>query len=385
MSAADFTALSAALAEGGFYRPVLVIDRDRLDANAGIVRNGLAPGRALRLVDKSLPSLQLLGRLMDLLGTRKVMTFHLPIAENVLLTFPDADLLFGKPIPAEALRQYFATAAPEACDAMTTRVVHLVDSLERLQAYHAIAQGTGRSLRIAFEVDVGLHRGGFADPDELGQALAHLRAGGNLSCEGIMGYEAHIHSVPGLFGNERAAVARRFSAFCDLLAPRERTILNTGGSHTVLGYDGKTAANEFSMGSGFLLPTDFEGGELAALLPALFIATPILKTVEPRLPGPAFLTSAMQAIGKFPRHGCFLYGGKWMAKPVYPPGMRENMLWGLSSNQQFMGLDQPLDPRKTPFAFFRQTQSEAVLQQFGPIAIYSAGRIVDSWAPLPAG
>ncbi len=52
---AYFNTLSAALAEAGLHRPLLVIDRDRLDANVAAVRAGLAADLSLRLVDKSLP------------------------------------------------------------------------------------------------------------------------------------------------------------------------------------------------------------------------------------------------------------------------------------------------------------------------------------------
>ena len=79
----------------------------------------------------------------------------------------------------------------------------------------------------------------------------------------------------------------------------------------------------------------------------------------------------------------YLYGGKWMAEPAFPEGMETNGLLGLSSNQQFMGL--PVDATAKPddHAFLRPTQSEAVLQQFGSIAVFSAGRITGRWPALP--
>ena len=152
-----------------------------------------------------------------------------------------------------------------------------------------------------------------------------------------------------------------------------------------LGYGPEAPANEISMGSGFLQPTDFEGGELVDLSPALFIATPVLKIVEARLPGPALLTRMMQASGRFPRKGCFVYGGKWMAKPAWPADLRENSLWGTSSNQQFFALGDASCLKEDDYAFFRPTQSEAVLQQFGPVLVFEDGNIVDEWHPLPPG
>ena len=93
----------------------------------------------------------------------------------------------------------------------------------------------------------------------------------------------------------------------------------------------------------------------------------------------------MLRLGKLPARGCFTYGGKWMARPVFPPGLRENRLWGTSSNQQFFELAASDGIAEDDFVFLRPTQSEAVLQQFGPIAIYRRGRIEGWWHPLPPG
>ncbi|TGV77349.1 DSD1 family PLP-dependent enzyme, partial [Mesorhizobium sp. M2D.F.Ca.ET.145.01.1.1] len=60
-------------------------------------------------------------------------------------------------------------------------------------------------------------------------------------------------------------------------------------------------------------------------------------------------------------------------------------LLGLSSNQQFMGLPAEAVVRPGDHALLRPTQSEAVLQQLGPIAVLSRGRIVDRWPVLPMG
>jgi D-serine deaminase-like pyridoxal phosphate-dependent protein len=74
-----------------------------------------------------------------------------------------------------------------------------------------------------------------------------------------------------------------------------------------------------------------------------------------------------------------------MAKPAHPPGLRENRLWGTSSNQQFMELGPDDRIEEDDFVFLRPTQSEGVLQQFGPVAVYRDGRIADYWQPLPTG
>ncbi|TPN54111.1 DSD1 family PLP-dependent enzyme [Mesorhizobium sp. B1-1-9] len=380
MMSAYFATLSEALKQAGIFQPCLLLDRDRLDSNIALVKARLDPGLAVRLVDKSLACLPLLSHIGKALGTDRFMTFHPPISEAVLNAFPDADLLYGKPMPVAAARAMLSKGEVDR-----TRICWLIDTQERLAEYGALAAELDVDLRIAFEIDVGLHRGGFADPAALSQALKGLSGHKRLRCEGVMAYEAHAPHIPGLFGGPARALARaseRATAFVACLGAGQRGILNIGGSKTALLHRGGMA-NEVSMGSAFVLPGDFDTPGLDGFQPAAFIATPILKVVEPMLPGPPAVSRLLRALGRFPRKGCYLYGGKWMAEPAFPRGMTTNGLLGLSSNQQFMGLPADAVVRPGDYAFLRPTQSETVLQQFGPIAVLSGGKIVDRWPVLP--
>ncbi|MBN9218418.1 MAG: alanine racemase [Mesorhizobium sp.] len=375
-----FAGLSDALRQAGIFQPCLLLDRDRLDRNIALVKERLDPGLAVRLVDKSLACLPLLAHIAKALAAHRFMTFHPPISAAVLNAFPSADFLYGKPMPVQAARAVLAQGATD-----WKRVCWLIDSQERLAEYGALAAELGIELRIAFEIDVGLHRGGFAEPEALSQALKTLSDYKGLRCEGVMAYEAHAPHIPGLFGGPARALAQaseRAAAFVACLGAGQRHILNIGGSKTALLHHGGIA-NEVSMGSAFVLPGDFDTPGLDGFQPASFIATPILKVVEPMLPGPPAVSRMLQALGRFPRKGCYLYGGKWMAEPVFPEGMSTNGLLGLSSNQQFMGLPADTMAKPSDYAFLRPTQSEAVLQQFGPIVVLSGGRIVDRWPVLP--
>ncbi|MGR6431688.1 alanine racemase [Rhizobium sp. PAMB 3174] len=386
--AAYFERLGTALREAGIFRPTLVLDRDRLDGNIDVLLRGKPRGLPLRLVDKSLPSIPLLSHLMARTGTTRIMSFHLPVTLAVLEAFPDADILYGKPLPAGALASLLSQAGADEAERLVARTVFLVDTVERLDAFARLAAERGMTFRIALEVNTGMHRGGFETPDAVRIAAQRVTGQGGLKLEGLMAYEAHVPEIPGLFGGpagEAQKVTARIAAFAAALPPDCRGILNTGGSKTVLALGDAGAANEISVGSAFVKPTDFDLPSLAALKPALFIATPVLKVLDTRLPGPLAITRLLQALRLFPRKGCFLYGGKWMAKPVHPAGMKESGIWGLSSNQQLMALpdDCPLAPDE--FTFFRPTQSEAVMQQFGPLAVFSGGRIEAMWPVLPPG
>ncbi|RUW68368.1 MULTISPECIES: alanine racemase [unclassified Mesorhizobium] len=375
---AYFADLSEALRQAGIFQPALVLDRDRLDRNIALVKERLAPGLAVRLVDKSLACMPLLQHIAGGLGSSRFMTFHPPITQAVLDAFPEADLLYGKPMPVGA-----ASGALTKGGAGWSRVCWLIDTEQRLAEYGGLAAELGTDLRFAFEVDVGLHRGGFASPED----IKALTIPNGLRCEGIMAYEAHAPEIPGLFGGQGGALRKAQALaeeFADSLGEDQRRILNIGGSKTALLHHGGVA-NEVSIGSAFVLPSDFDVPGLDGLQPAAFIATPILKVVEPVLPGPASVSRMLTALGLFPRKGCYLYGGKWMAGPVFPQGMKVNGLMGLSSNQQFMALPTGADVKPGDYAFLRPTQSEAVLQHFGSIAVFSGGRIVERWPALPMG
>jgi D-serine deaminase-like pyridoxal phosphate-dependent protein len=376
---AYFAEMSKALLAADIYRPCLVLDRDRLDANIAQVKQRLAPGLAVRLVDKSLPCVPLLSYIAKALDTNRFMTFHPPVTQAVLDAFPEGDMLYGKPMPAGAAK----AALTRGGAGWWSRVCWLIDTPRRLAEYGALAAELSTELRFAFEVDVGLHRGGFASPSEI-KALTMPKG---LRCEGIMAYEAHAPEIPGLFGGAAKALEKASTLAAEFVAglePDQRRILNIGGSKTALLHGGG-AANEVSMGSAFVLPSDFDKPGLDGFQPAAFIATPILKVAAAALPGPAWASKAFQALGLFPRKGCYLYGGKWMADPVFPEGMKTNGLMGFSSNQQFMGLPVSAEVKPGDYAFLRPTQSEAVLQHFGAIAVFSDGRIADSWPVLPMG
>jgi D-serine deaminase-like pyridoxal phosphate-dependent protein len=108
---AYFATLSQVLKQAGIFQPCLLLDRDRLDSNIALVKARLDPGLAVRLVDKSLACLPLLSHIGKALGTDRFMTFHPPISEAVLKAFPDADLLYGKPMPVSAARAAMAKGA----------------------------------------------------------------------------------------------------------------------------------------------------------------------------------------------------------------------------------------------------------------------------------
>jgi D-serine deaminase-like pyridoxal phosphate-dependent protein len=98
-----------------------------------------------------------------------------------------------------------------------------------------------------------------------------------------------------------------------------------------------------------------------------------------------FLSAWTRLTSRLPgqrRDSLFLYGGRWMAKPDWPRGMAPHALYGLSSNQQLMTVPARSEIAVDDWAFFRPTQSEAVLLQFGDLQVARDGVLREQWPVL---
>jgi len=385
-----FRSVEQALHMAGVTQPTLVVDRRRFDRNLEKVLTFLPNGMGLRIVAKSLPSMPLLRRCLDAAGANRLMTFNLPMLIQIAEEMPDADQLLGKPFPIAAAAAFFRQQiAPENLD----RVHWLVDTPERLGQYENLASDIDRVLDIVLEIDVGLHRGGFVPGPALVAALEVLRESGHLRFGGFMGYEAHVAKIPSFAGwrdrvHRRAlaiyAAANRAAADVLGAATVEASLRNTAGSQTFTRYRDTRIANDLSLGSALVKPTDFDHESLADLEPAMFIAAPVLKTVDAVLvPGLEWLLRARNLVTGGGRKAVYIHGGNWKAVPVDPPGTAYHNTFGRSSNQEMLTIPRSAAVNADDFLFFRPTQSEAVMQHFGDIAVFDDDRIVDWWPALP--
>ena len=388
-----FSALNQALKTAGIATPTMVIDRERLHANAGHVQAHVQGRLQLRLVNKSLPCLSLLDELAKLTGTSRQMAFNLPYLQLLTQQRPHTQVLLGKPLPVAAAARFYAAAPTSGFDA-SRQLQWLVDTPERLKQYRDLARGLKQPLRVNIEIDVGLHRGGVSDLDGMKQMVQLIQEEPLLQWSGLMGYDAHTEKIPdvaGLRDKARLHAKQTYQRFADFMRAsplqkeRETLTLNTGGSPSFKLHDGSGAANEVAVGSAMVKPTDFDTPLLTDLVPAAFIATPLLKTGPFVAPdGVEELSAAAGWWDPNQRHAHFIYGGQWLARPESPAGLSPSGLIGPSSNQQILLGSGKQALRPDDFVFLRPTQSEAVLQQFGDIAVYEKGRITEMWPVFPA-
>ncbi len=390
-----FSTLNKLLKAKGPGRPSLIVDRARMNHNIDCLVRSVGLKKTYRVVVKSLPSIDLLRYVMDRANTRALMVFHQPFLNLIAESFPDSDVLLGKPMPVQAARTFYAQHADAAATSSSisttgqsfdpaTQLQWLVDSPARLAEYQALAQTLRTRLRINLEIDVGLHRGGLEDPATLKAMLAVIANDpAHLSFSGLMGYEPHLTGLQASLDHPAVQqVLTRYQAFIEVAEnagydPAELT-LNGAGSHTLGIYEQDQTMNDLAAGSGVVKPTDFDTHHLREHLPATFIAAPVLKTYDRlHVAGEPWFASALEWWNPNLKHVHYIYGGYWKARYVSPRGIPEPLYH--STNQEPFTTSARGALAVGDYAFLRPTQSERVLAQFGDLLVVEDGQLVERW------
>lgn len=406
---AYFDSLQAALKSRKLDHPVAIIDLDRVDANLGEIRRVLGQDYKLRATAKSLPSYELLEYVLSATSSRRVMEFHgpflRPLCERLSVSAP-LDVLLGKPLPESELVSFLAQAPT-----LKQVTVHwLIDTPERLAAYAEVAEKNGVQLSIVFEIDVGLHRGGIREPEELLSLVKKaLEDPSHLRVSGVLGYEGHVPHAPPLFRSTEAAQQAAFvdsmhslQRFIDPLKQQFPALVNSqflidaGGSKTYPRYrtqevknPSAALVNELAIGSAILKPADFDVPMLDKHQPAIFIAEPVLKRISPaHLPFSDAVGALWRAWNPNRQDAVFVYGGGWDMQPAYPAGLFSNPLYNdrpadnRIPNQTLLNVGRHHPIKAGDYVFYRPLQSD-VLMQFEEILVVRGGAIVTTWHPLP--
>jgi D-serine deaminase-like pyridoxal phosphate-dependent protein len=380
-----FQQVSDALDRAGLAQPSMVIDKAILQKNIAVLKNNIGNRYNYRVVAKSLPSLPLLETVMAGADTNRLMLFHQPFINQVASRLPEADVLLGKPMPVAAAANFYKNYNGQGFDA-ARQLQWLIDSPARLRQYQQLAHQLGVSMLINIELDVGLHRGGVKEDSDLAEMLKIIEADPNLTFSGLMGYEPHVAKVP---GNKLAERDKAMAVYSGKVAAAQQVLgrsidnltLNAAGSPTYHYYlDGEFPPNELSAGSCLVKPTDFDIPTLADHQPAAFVATPVIKALDhTEIPGFDSVGKLMAMWNPNRAKTFFTYGGYWKANPESPAGLSVNPLFGRSTNQEMHNGSSNINLQPDDWIFLRPNQSEFVFLQFGDIAVYDKGEIVDSW------
>lgn len=389
---AYFKNLNEVLREQDDGRPRLLLDLDALDRNIERLMAVKNPQAAYRLVEKSLPCPELIAYILTKTGSNSLMSFHLPFLQQDMRRFPGADILLGKPLPANAVNKFYQ-------DGVTTgfqpahQLNWLVDTDVRLSQYQQIARAHRVAMRVVIEIDVGMHRGGVRTTAELEQILKRIDTNRDyLRFAGFMGYDAHVGKIPALLESRdesfRKAV-RVYQQHIGYTRQHFRQLLtahmlfNGAGSPTFALHKDTSPCNDLSAGSCLVKPSDFDVATLQAFEPAAFIAAPVLKVLgHSDIPGIESATPLVARWNPNLQRAHFVYGGRWLAKPCSPAGIADNALYGFSSNQQLFNGSDKTSLAVDDHIFLRPTQSESVFLQFGDIWAVRAGQLHDRWSTL---
>lgn len=389
-----FKSVSGALHRAGLSGPTMVVDLERIKKNANTLSAHLQGHYDFRVVAKSLPALGLLEAVTRQTDTQRIMVFHLPFLRQLAQVQPQADILLGKPFPLVAARDFYTKLPNSSFDARK-QLQWLIDSPRRLQQYAELANSLGQSLRINIELDVGLHRGGVANDQILYEMLNIIQRESKLELAGFMGYDAHAAKMPGILGGPEKAIDRGLDIYSQRLAQAKRQLgaafpsrptLNGAGSPTYQLYKSRihtAPCTELAAGSCLVKPTDFDIPTLSDHTPAAFIASPVLKRLpHTQIPGIESLTGTMRWLNPNRAQTFFIAGGYWKAAPESPVGLSINPIYGRSTNQEMLNASAKVTLEEDDWIFLRPTQSESVFLQFGDIAVYEQGEIVDRWPVL---
>ena len=371
---AYFSALNDMLKLNGPGRPVMLLDQQRMRHNIDLITAAVGPDKTYRVVVKSLPSLSLLDAVMKRAKTQALMVFHQPFANAIADAFPDSDVLFGKPMPLSAARLFYARLTHTKFNP-ARQMQWLIDTPERLLQYQTLARQLGLKMRINFELDVGLRRGGFDSHEGVAAALKLvLQDPKHLEFAGFMGYEPQLTGLGADL--KHPAVQNVLSMYNSCIATAKQAGVNVelltrngAGSHTLPIYRGDQTMNDLSAGSGVVKPTDFDTYHLAQNLPAIYIATPILKRYD-RNPVMAAPPENMQRL-------YYIYGGYWKAAMVSPAAVGQAPYQ--STNQSPILTSSDVDLAVDDYMFLRPTQSESVMLQFGDLMVVDQGQLTDTW------
>lgn len=391
---AYFDDMRAAVADAGIGKPTLIIDKQRLLTNIDMVTSHIPTAMALRIAQKSVPSMGLLNTILSRAKTNRLMVFNKDYLQTLSLNETYHHILLGKPLPIMAARNFYSFIENRTSNPETVGDIEwLIDTPQRLEEYTDLADAQTIPMKLNIELDVGMHRGGVTDLTVLAEMLKRIKDHPQLTFKGYMGYEKHIvYAMGGESGREktknacwssyRQAVDVAKEVLGSDFDPATAT-LNGGGSATYRLYEDTDTINDICLGSAFVMPSHFDYDTLAEHVPAAYITTPVLKQSDSlNLPGGGMLNDILMAWDPNKRQSFFHYGGRWLADPVYPKGIIHNKLYGHSSNQEGVLGSKNIDLKPNDHIIFRPQESENVFLQFGDIAVFEDGKITEFWPVL---
>jgi D-serine deaminase-like pyridoxal phosphate-dependent protein len=370
----------------GRRMPFAYLDLDLLERNIREVV-ARAGGKRIRVASKSVRSVAALRRILDADATfQGVMCFT--AREAVYLAgLGFEDLLVGYPMWHESDIGAVASAV-----AGGTHITLMVDSISHVERIEAVARQHGARLPLCVDLDMtldlpGLHFGVWRSPLFLAEAprpvIERILASGNVTLDGIMGYEAQIagvgDNVPGqmlknllvrqLQRRSVHKVARRraeLAALVETLGASLRFV-NGGGTGSIATTQAESAVTEITVGSGFYSPGLFDNYTRFRYWPAAGFAIEIVRQPAPAIYtclGGGYVASGAAGPDKLPR-------------VHLPQGARLLPLEGAGEVQTPIRYSGPVPLAPGDPVFLRHSKAGELCERFNTLLLVSRGAVVD--------
>jgi D-serine deaminase-like pyridoxal phosphate-dependent protein len=309
----------------GVQAPFAFVDLDAVWSNAADMLRR-ANGKPIRIASKSVRSLPMLRRLLDLdPGFQGLLTFTLP--ETLWLWEQGMrDLVVGYPTADSAALTRLARLTAEHPD---DAPVVMVDSVEHLDMIEAAASSFVAPIRVAIDVDVswwplggllkiGPKRSPVRKPFQAAALAREIERRRNTTLAGLMAYEGQIagvgDNVPGKSVNNAVIRAMQSRSLKDIVERRaeivgavsqisELQFVNGGGTGSIDLTASEPAVTEVAAGSGFYAPILFDHYRSFRLNPAAMFALPVVRKPSPKIAtalGGGYLASGVGSKDRMP-------------------------------------------------------------------------------------
>ena len=274
--------------------PTYVVDLDAFDTNAADLARR-AGGKPVRVATKSLRVPALVERALAAPGFAGLLAYSLREALWLCEQGVSDDIVVGYPSVDRVALERFARS-----DAALAAITLMVDDVRQLDLLDAV-RPTGAPVRLAVDVDAGLHlgpahlgpkRSPLGDAADVVELAREIERRDGLRLVGVMTYEGQVAGVPDEVPRHRfrsAAVRSVKRASVAQLADRRAEIAsalhevaalefwNAGGSGSLETSAADPAVTELTAGSGLLVPGLFDHYRSFRPLPAGYFGVPVVR------------------------------------------------------------------------------------------------------------
>ncbi|MED3551269.1 amino acid deaminase/aldolase [Cytobacillus praedii] len=309
--------------------PALLLDLDAFDENCKKIAEK-ANRKTIRIATKSIRSVSLLRRILQSNQIFKGLMSFTPQESIFLSENGFDDILLGYPCwDMDALIKIAKINQTEK------KIILMVDSFEHIDHLQRIALETSGKFYVCIDVDMstafanlhfGVRRSPLNNDETVLQLAKKIQQSSKLKLIGIMGYEAQIAGVsdrmPSQYLKNTFISYLKKKSIPEIAVRRTKVIqrlkdegiplslVNGGGTGSLLTTTLEDYVTEVTVGSGFYSPLLFDYYQSFNYKPSLFFALPIVRKPAPNIYtclGGGYIASGAAGKDKMP-------------KPVYPVG-----------------------------------------------------------------